>query len=204
MTPEAALIRVVDDDGSYRTALSRWLRVSGFQVRPFACATEFLADPQPELPGCVLLDLEMPQLDGLDLQAALVTADIPLPIVFLSGHGDIPKTVLAMRRGAEDFLTKSCSRETLMEAIRRAIARDAAGRQARARLRELQARLDGLTDRERDVLRRVLEGKLNKQIAAALGIHERTVKLHRTSLTTKLRVHSVAELTRLAGEAGFR
>src|SRR5262245_6272159 len=119
MKPDA-VIRVVDDDNSFRTAISRFLRASGFFVTTFASAAEFLARPEPELPGCVLLDLEMPQLDGLDLQDALSKAVNPLPVVFLSGQRDIPRTVLAMRRGAEDFLTKDCSKETLLEAIHRA------------------------------------------------------------------------------------
>ncbi|HAB19386.1 MAG TPA: response regulator [Verrucomicrobiota bacterium] len=204
MKPNGVLIRVVDDDNSFRTAIARFLRASGFEVKAYAAAAEFLADPSVETPGCVLLDLEMPQLSGLDLQDALTKADIRLPVVFVSGQGDIPKTVLAMRRGAEDFLTKSCSREVLLEAIHRAVARDATERQTRARLHELQAKLEELTEREREVLRHVVQGRLNKQIAADLGIHERTVKLHRTHLTTKLEVRSVAELTRLVQEAGFR
>lgn len=204
MKPETVIIRVVDDDDSFRTAISRLLRASGFLVRTFASAAEFLAQLEPELPGCVLLDLEMPGLDGLDLQEALSKAGSPLPVVFLSGHRDIPKTVLAMRRGAEDFLTKDCARELLLEAIHRALARDAGERKERARSAELRARFEGLTEREREVLRHVVQGKLNKQIAGDLGIQEGTVKFHRMRLTAKLRVTSVAELTRLVQEAGFR
>ena len=204
MKPDAPVIRVVDDDSSFRTAISRWLLASGFRVKAFASATEFLANPEPGIPGCVLLDLEMPQVGGLDLQAALMRAEVPLPIVFLSGQADIPRTVLAMRRGAEDFLTKTCAPEALLEAIHRAVARDAADRRDRARLGELHARFATLSEREREILRHVVQGKLNKQIAADLGIHERTVKLHRTHITTKLQVPSVAALTRLAQEAGFQ
>jgi len=197
------MIRVVDDDSSFRAAISRFLRASGFAVKTFASASEFLAELEPDLPGCVLLDLEMPGLDGLDLQEALSKSGNSLPVVFVSGHRDIPKTVLAMRRGAEDFLTKDCAKESLLEAIQRALARDNSERKKRARMDGLRARFEVLTKRECEVLRHVVQGKLNKQIAAELGIHERTVKLHRTHLTTKLQVTSVAELTRLVQEVGF-
>ncbi len=203
MTPDATVIRVVDDDPSFRTAVSRFLRASGFAVRTFASAAEFLARPEIEVPGCVLLDLEMPQLDGLALQDELTASGNPLPVIFLTGRGDIPKTVRAMRRGAEDFLTKECSKEALLESIRRAVARDDAGRRERARLAELKALFDLLSERELEVLRHVVSGKLNKEIASELGIHERTVKLHRTHITTKLQIHSVAELTRLVQESGL-
>lgn len=202
MTP-SPMVRVVDDDESFRTAVSRFLRASGYSVRAYGSAAEFLADSTWQLPGCILLDLEMPELDGLAVQEALKTAQCPLPIVFLSGRGDIPRSVMAMRRGAEDFLTKECADESLLEAIQRAVVRDAEDRGTRARLAELRSRLARLSEREQQVLREVVRGKLNKQIAADLGIHERTVKLHRTNLTTKLGIQSVAELTRLVQEAGW-
>jgi RNA polymerase sigma factor (sigma-70 family) len=145
----------------------------------------------------------MPGIDGLGLQQALAESDDTLPIVFLTGHGDIPASVTAMRHGAEDFLTKTTPRDRLLGAIERALARDARERRARAERRALQARFSGLTPREREVLAHVLRGQLNKQIAADLGISERSVKRHRTSLMAKLRVESVAALTRLAVEAGI-
>jgi len=145
----------------------------------------------------------MPEMNGIELQQALRDSANPLPIVFLTGRGDIPTSVRAMRGGAEDFLTKHAPKEDLLEAIARALARNEDDRVRKARLRELRRKFNLLSDREREVLGHVLQGKLNKQIAAELGIHERTVKLHRTHLTHKLRVHSVAELTRLAHEAGF-
>ena len=142
-------------------------------------------------------------MNGLELQAALARSRDPLPIVFLTGHGDIPSSVRAMRDGAEDFLEKSAPKEQLLAAVQRALARDTRERESRARQRELHARFDTLTKRELEVLSHVVRGRLNKQIAGDLGIHERTVKLHRTAITTKLRVQSVAELTRLVDEAGL-
>jgi FixJ family two-component response regulator len=179
------------------------LRASGFVVKTFASAAEFLTRPELNVPGCVLVDLQMPGLSGLDLQEALAKAGHRMPVIFLSGHGDIPITVQAMRRGAEDFLTKRAPKKELLDAVKRALARDARERAEGARLEALRARFAALTPRELDeVLKHVVQGKLNKQIADDLGIHERTVKLHRTAITTKFGVHSVAELTKLWMEAG--
>ena len=194
---------LIDDDVSFLRSVSRLLGASGFHVAIHNSAAEFLAMLAPGTPGCVVSDLKMPDMDGMALQEALQTAGSPLPILFLTGHGDIPVTVRAMRRGAEDFLTKNAPKEELIAAVRRALARNEEERAERARLQELSQRFERLTDREREVLQHVVQGKLNKQIAADLGIHERTVKLHRTSITTKLQVHSVAELTRLVQEAGL-
>jgi FixJ family two-component response regulator len=173
------------------------LRASGFVVKTYASALEFLAGPELEVPGCVLVDLQMPGLSGLDLQEALAKAGHTLPVIFLSGHGDIPTTVKVMRRGAEDFLTKLAPKEELIDAVKRALMRDAHERAERARLASLRAPFAALTPRELEVLKHVVRGRLNKQIASDLGIHERTVKLHRTAITTKLGVHSTAELTKL-------
>jgi FixJ family two-component response regulator len=194
----------VDDDASFLTALARMLRASGFAVKTFVSAEEFLSRPELEVPGCVLVDLQMPGLSGLDLQDALAQGGHQLPIIFLSGHGDIPTTVQAMRRGAEDFLTKRAPRAEVLDAVKRALERDALERAARARLDVVRARFAALTPREREVLQHVVQGQLNKQIAYDLGIHERTVKLHRTALTTKLGVSSVAELTKLWMEVSER
>ena len=198
------LVRVVDDDASFLTAVARLLRAAGFAVKTFASAAEFLARPEVDVPGCVLADLQMPGLSGLDLQEAMAKTGHAMPVIFLTGHGDIPTTVQAMRRGAEDFLTKRAPKAELLDAVKRALARDVREREQRARLHELHARFAVLTPRELEVLKHVVQGKLNKQIAADLGIHERTVKLHRTAITTKLRVHSTAELTTLWIEAGER
>ena len=197
------LVRVVDDDASFLKGVARMLRASGFAVETFASAAEFLARPEPDVPGCVLVDLQMPGLSGLDLQEALAKAGRPMPVVFLSGHGDVPTTVRAMRRGAEDFLTKRAPKEELLDAVKRALARDARERAERARVEALRAPFAALTSREREVLAHVLTGQLNKQIAGDLGIDERSVKRHRTSIMTKLQVQSVAELTRLVQDAGL-
>ena len=196
-------VYVVDDDASFRTAVSRLLRASGFTVKAYSSATEFLARHDGNASGCVLSDLQMPQMNGLDLQSALALTGNPMPILFLTGHGDIRSTVKAMRDGAEDFLEKTAPKTELLDAVARAIARDGRERNARVRLSELRALFHTLSERELEVLSHVVSGRLNKQIAWDLGIHERTVKLHRTAITTKLRVQSVAELTRLTQEAGI-
>ena len=199
----APTVHIVDDDPSFLTATSRLLRASGFAVKTFSSASEFLAQLDTDAPGCVVADLQMPGMNGLDLQSALARSRNPVPILFLTGQGDIPSSVVAMRSGAEDFLEKRAPKEALLDAVRRALARDAQEREERARQRKLRARFDTLTKRELEVLAHVVQGRLNKQIAGDLGIHERTVKLHRTAITTKLRVQSVAELTRLTDEAGI-
>jgi RNA polymerase sigma factor (sigma-70 family) len=196
-------IFVVDDDASFLKSVSRWLRASGYPVQTFDSAKRFLEQHAPDVSGCVLADLDMPGLNGLELQAALASSANPLPVVFLSGQGDIRTTVQAMRQGAEDFLTKLSPKEELLDAIQRALARGARERQERERRRELRARIDALSPREREVLEQVVRGKLNKQIAADLGVSLRTVKLHRTNLTRRLQVESVAELTRLTIAAGL-
>ena len=196
-------VHVVDDDASFLVAISRLLRANGFAVKTYSSAREFLAHRDDDTPGCVLADLQMPRMNGLELQSVLDQSCNPLPILFLTGHGDIPSTVRAMRGGAEDFLEKLAPRKKLFDAVKRAIARDARERDARARQRELRAHFDTLSARELEVLSHVVLGRLNKQIAFDLGIHERTVKLHRTSITKKLGVQSVAELTRLTVEAGI-
>ena len=164
-------------------------------------AAELLADLRPDAAGCVLTDLMMPGMDGIDLQAELRKAGNPLPVVFLTGHGDVPATVRAMKGGAEDFLTKNAPKEELLAAVNRALERNGRDRLENAELREKRKVFGTLTEREMQILRLVLQGLLNKQIAAELGIHERTVKLHRTHITTKLGVHSVAELSRLVQDA---
>ena len=197
-------IFLVDDDPSFLSSMARLCRASGFVVRAFSSAADFLAQRSPKAPGCVVADLQMPGMNGLELQEALARSDNPLPVVFLTGQGDIPSSVKAMRHGAEDFLTKRAPRQELLAAVERALARDAHDRQERTRRRELRARFDELTPREREVLNHVLRGQLNKQIAADLGVAERSVKRHRTSLMGKLEVQSVAQLAQLAAEVGWR
>ena len=203
MSETAAVVHVVDDDVSFLTAVSRLLRASGFTVKTYSSAQEFLGQFDGKTAGCVLADLQMPKMNGLDLQSVLAQTPNPLPILFLTGHGDIPSSVRAMRGGAEDFLEKRAPRKKLLDAVKRALDRDTRERAARARHQELRARFAALTGRELEVLSHVVRGRLNKQIAGDLGIHERTVKLHRTAITTKLGVQSVAELTRLTQEAGI-
>lgn len=200
-TPDATVF-IVDDDASYLKSVSRLLRASGYTIEAFHSASEFLQQLRPEISGCVIADLRMPGVGGLELQSALRNATNPLPVIFLSGQGDIPTTVQAMRGGAEDFLTKDAPKTQLLAAIERALERDARERSHRARLRQLRTRFAALSTREREILTHVLRGQLNKQIAADLQINERTVKLHRTSIMRKLGVQSVAELTRLARDAG--
>jgi FixJ family two-component response regulator len=201
------LVFIVDDDSSCRTALERMLMTAGFQVKGYASGQELLgrllSDTEAQEARCVLADLRMPGLDGLQLQEACIAAGVSLPFVFLTGQGDVPAAVSAMRHGAVDFLDKCDPPQALLGSIHRALENHAQIRAARARREELGRRFDALTDREREVLGHVVRGKMNKQIAAALGIHERTVKLHRNAITTKVGVRSVAELTTLAGRNGF-
>lgn len=202
MTRTSATVYVVDDDVSHLVALARLLRASGHAVKTFSSANEFLQNLPALQSGCVVADLRMPGLSGLDLQAALARTRNPLPVLFLTGHGDIPTSVQAMRQGAEDFLTKNAPKRELLNAVERALARDVRERTARERRNDLRRRFEALTEREREVLQHVLRGQLNKQSAADLAIHERTVKLHRTAIMGKLGVHSVAGLTKLWIEAG--
>ncbi|MFN7986573.1 MAG: response regulator [Thermoanaerobaculia bacterium] len=203
MSGPAPVVYLVDDDASYLAATARLLRAAGYSVEAFSSASELLRKLPPDASGCVLADLRMPGLSGLDLQDALARSESPLPVVFVSGHGDVPTTAHAFRHGAEDFLTKLAPKEELLEAVARSFARGAREREERERLRAQRARWQSLTPREREVLAWVVQGRLNKQIAARLGLHERTVKLHRTSVTRKLGLSSVAELTRWAQEAGL-
>jgi FixJ family two-component response regulator len=203
MSSSSTTVFIVDDDASYLKSVSRLLRASGHTIQAFNSAKDFFAQLRPETRGCVIADLQMPGLNGLELQQALSKATNPLPLIFLTGHGDIPSSVHAMRHGAEDFLTKDAPKEQLLAAVGRALARDERERRQRERLQKLLERFAALSAREREVLSHVLQGKLNKQIAADLNINERTVKLHRTSITRKLGIQSVAELTRLAKEAGI-
>ena len=203
MSTIAPTVYVVDDDASFLSATSRFLRANGFAVETFKSATDLLSRLDADAAGCVVADLHMPGMNGLEMQAALARTRNPLPILFLTGQGDIPSSVRAMRGGAEDFLEKLAPKEMLLDGVKRALERDAHEREARTRRREACERFETLSAREYEVLGHVVKGKLNKQIAADLGIHERTVKLHRTAITTKLHVSSVAELMRLTQEAGI-
>ena len=200
------VVHVVDDDVSMREALCRLLNASGFEARQYESAGEFLLSSPSDTPGCLLLDIRMPGPSGMDLQYALSQRADSLPVVFLTGFGDIPMSVLAIKRGAVDFLTKPIEREALLAAVNTAIERDIARREGDDRRHDLQHNFASLTARERQVFAQVAEGRLNKQIAASLSTCERTVKAHRAHVMEKLHVHSVAELVHLAVqlEAGLR
>lgn len=203
MTGPAKKVFIVDDDDSFLRSIERLLRSNGYATECFSSAEAFLRQRPPRAAGCLLADLQMPGMDGMALQATLAQSADPLPIVFLTGHGDIPTSVEAMRRGAEDFLVKTAPKELLLAAIERALARNASERIALARRQRLQLRFEKLTPREHEVLSHVMQGKRNKEIADDLGIHERSVKRHRTNLMRKLGVKSVAELAQIAAESGM-
>jgi len=202
MSSPVPTVFIVDDDAAFLRSIERLLRSSGYKAECYGSASDFLARCPREAIGCVLADLQMPDMDGLALQSALVQSANPMPVIFLTGHGDIPSSVLAMRQGAEDFLVKTSPKEVVIAAIDRALARDTRERKARACRQELASRFDTLTPREHQVLSQVIKGRMNKQIAADLGIDERSVKRHRTNLMRKLGVRAVAELVQLAVAAG--
>ena len=202
MSDSARTVFVLDDDADVRRALTRLLRSAGHQVRAFESPQAFLAESHDDIPGCLLLDLELPGIDGLELQRALVGSHCARPVVFLTGRGDIHASVSAMKAGAVDFLTKPFDVYLLFDAIERALSLDATQRAARASHLLIQQRVSALTPRERQVLERVVSGRLNKQIAADLGTGEKTVKVHRARVMSKMGAHSVAELVQLASRAG--
>jgi FixJ family two-component response regulator len=195
---DVALIHVVDDDESQRVALLRLLGAAGFETRGYGSTGEFLLQPLPDRPACLLLDMHLPGPSGLELQAALQRQGSGLPVVFLTGYGDVASSVQAMKAGAVDFLSKPIERDALLDAIGRALARDRALRAAGREAADLRSRFAALTPREREVFDGVVAGKLNKQIADAIGIAERTVKLQRAQMMRKLGAGSAAELGALA------
>ena len=201
--PSSPTIFLVDDDPGVRKALSRVLRQAGWDVQAFDSAEAFLAHDKRNDPGCLVLDVTMPGLDGLALQRQLGEERHGLPIVFLTGHGDIPMTVQAMKGGAVDFLTKPVDSEALSRAVRAAVDKDTSARHVRAELADLEQRLASLTPREREVLAAVVNGQLNKQIAAELGIVEQTVKFHRARIMERMHARTVAELMHIAARLGI-
>jgi RNA polymerase sigma factor (sigma-70 family) len=199
-----SIVHVVDDDASFRTAISRLLRASGYDVAAYESATELLERlPDPAGPACILLDVQIPGLSGPELQDRLAKQGSALPIVFLTGHGDIPTSVRVTKAGAEDFLTKPVPPDTLIDAIERALARYEAGREQRDERNALQALVNALTPRERQVFDLVVRGRMNKQIAHELGTTERTIKAHRHKVMEKVRVQSLAELVSIADRLGL-
>jgi FixJ family two-component response regulator len=204
MMDKPATVFVVDDDPSVLKGVQRLLRSAGFTAEVFASPQEFLERHDRDASGCVILDLAMPELDGLQIQQALTDLGSVLPIIFLTGHGDIPTSVHAMKRGAVDFLTKPVSDDELLSAVQSAIERCRASRQARYEVAGIERRFATLTPRERTVLAHLLAGKLNKQIAADLGTAEQTVKIHRARIMQKMETRTVAALVRLAERAGIK
>ena len=200
---DAISIFIVDDDPAVLKAQSRALREEGWRVETFESAEAFLARPGGLVQGCLVLDVTMPGLDGLELQRRLVEKGRSVPIVFVSGHGDIPMTVRAMKAGATDFLTKPVPSQVLIAAVRRAIDEDAVKRQTQAARDALRERLDALTPRERQILEALAAGKLNKQIAADLGVVEQTVKFHRARIMERMQAKTTAELMHIAALAGI-
>jgi len=199
-TPDTVF--VIDDDAAVREALQSLLRSVGLRATTFASAREFLTSRRPDAPACLVLDVRLPGLSGLDLQRELAAAAIDLPIIFITGHGDIPMTVQAMKAGAVEFLTKPFRDQDLLDAIAQALERDRAARAQRAGVAELHERYAELTPREREVMGLVVSGLLNKQIAAELGISEITIKVHRGQVMQKMGAESVADLVRMADKLG--
>src|SRR5208283_5266753 len=199
MTP---LVHIVDDDLSMRTALQRLLIEGGFRTRAYGSTGEFLLEPLPDQPACLLLDVRLPGPSGLELQAALLRQRVEVPVIFLTGHADVASSVRAMKAGAVDFLEKPVEPAALFAAIRSALVQDGSRRAARESAERQRKRLDGLTPQQREVFEGIVAGKLNKQIAHELGISERTVKTRRAEVMAKLDADSLAELVRQAEQLG--
>ena len=203
MTEPAPVVIIVDDDQSFRTFLGRLVSTIGLKATLYASAEEFLAARPPDGPACLVLDVQMPGLSGLDLQRELLRTGHLLPIVFITGHGDIPMTVEAMKAGAVGFLPKPLRNQDLLDAVKEGISLDREARKRRADVAELRMRYESLTAREREVFALVVTGSLNKQIALQLGTTERTVKAHRGQMVQKMQADSVADLVRMADKLGI-
>jgi FixJ family two-component response regulator len=203
MSKESAVVFVVDDDASMRRSLDTLLRSLGLDVRLFASAQEFMSAERPDAPGCIVLDVRMPGMSGLAFQQELAKAGIALPVIFVTGHGDVPMTVRAMKAGAVEFLTKPFDDQVLLDAVHAAIERDRSRRRDAAGLAGLQGRYRSLTEREREVMKLVVTGQANKQIAAELGLSLVTIKVHRGQVMRKMQARSVAELVRMADRLGL-
>jgi len=203
MTEPDRVVFVVDDDASLRESLKDLIRSVGLQVEAFASAQEFLHSKRPDVPGCLVLDVRLKGVSGLDLQKRMADADMEIPIIFITGHGDIPMTVQAMKAGAVEFLTKPFRAQDLLDAVQQALERDRNAREQRAKVEELHSRYRSLTPREREVMSLVVAGLLNKQIAGDLGTSEASVKVHRQHVMEKMAAGSLAELVRMADKLGI-
>ena len=203
MMDTEALVFVVDDDAPLRESLTNLLQSVGLRVVAFASAQAFLHSTRPEVPSCLVLDVRLPGISGLELQRQLAGADLAMPIIFITGHGDIPMTVQAMKAGAVEFLTKPFRDQALLDAIQQALAHDCTAREQRAQREALHCRYRALTPREREVLALVVTGLLNKQIAGELGTSEAAVKVHRQHVMAKMGAKSLAELVRMADRLGI-
>jgi FixJ family two-component response regulator len=197
------IVFVIDDDSSVRAAIKRLIETVGLHGETFRTGREFLESKLPDVPGCLVLDVRLPGLGGLDLQREMAQRGIQIPVIFITGHGDIPMSVRAMKAGAVEFLTKPFRDQDLLDAVEQALERDSVGRRQRAELAALRKYYDSLTAREREVMTWVVAGRLNKQIAADLGTTEKTIKVHRGQVMQKMRADSVAELVRMAERLGI-
>ena len=199
---EAPIVYVVDDDADVRDGLMALLESVGLRCEAFSLATQFLTRKAPEVVSCLVLDVRLPGLSGLDVQAQLAEAEISIPVVFITGHGDIPMTVKAMKAGAVEFLTKPFREQELLDAVRAALQRDRIRRDSEDEIRDLRTRFETLSAREREIVALVTAGLMNKQVAAKLGVSEVTVKVHRHNAMQKLGARSVADLVRIADALG--
>ena len=202
MNETLPIVFVIDDESAVGVAIKRLLHSVGLEARHFTSASEFLRAKRPDAPGCIVLDVRLPDLSGLDLQQELAKANVDLPVIFVTGHADIPMTVRAMKAGAVEFLTKPFREQELLEAVQRAISRHRQTRDQRASMRVLQSRYELLTPREREVYPLVASGLLNKQVAAELNASEKTIKVHRGQLMQKMEAHSLSDLIRMAEQLG--
>jgi FixJ family two-component response regulator len=204
MNDHSGVVFVIDDDASLRRAIQRVLGSVGLHVELFGSAREFLAASRPDVASCLVLDVRLPGMSGLDLQRELTSAGIHIPLIFITSHGDIPMSVRAMKAGAVEFLTKPFRDQDLLDAIQLALKRDRLRRESEADVQSLRERFESLTPREREILPLVVSGLLNKQIAASIGTSEATVKVHRSQLTRKMGAQSLADLVRMAERIGIR